>query len=261
MLTTTKLTLGRYELPLGMPLYLYFVVLVLLGLTYLPLFFSEPIVDAFAREDRIFESLSAVYLFLASAAFALAYYRSRQPPHNNAHSLLKQLSYLGLALFFFVAAGEEISWGQRILGIETPEAIKEINYQDELTLHNLNAFQGEDSVLPVNLSQLFIAFGFAFGIGVPLVALLFEPARRFFNSFMPIVPLALGLFFAANYVYQKLILNFLRQFPDFYLHPTMPTAQGVYEIREHGYAFVFMLLAFYVGFVMLKSGKQEGSNA
>ena len=70
MLTTTKLTLGRYELPLGMPLYLYFVVLVMLALTYLPLFFSEPIVDAFAREDRIFESLSAVYLFFAAAAFA-----------------------------------------------------------------------------------------------------------------------------------------------------------------------------------------------
>jgi hypothetical protein len=32
---------------------------------------------------------------------------------------------------------EEISWSQRILGIETPESMKELNYQQETTLRNL----------------------------------------------------------------------------------------------------------------------------
>jgi hypothetical protein len=36
---------------------------------------------------------------------------------------------------------EEISWGQRILGIETPESIAKINHQSELNFHNiLNPF-------------------------------------------------------------------------------------------------------------------------
>jgi hypothetical protein len=39
-------------------------------------------------------------------------------------------------LFFFVA-GEELSWGQRIIGIEPTEYFKENNAQEELNFHNL----------------------------------------------------------------------------------------------------------------------------
>ncbi len=40
-------------------------------------------------------------------------------------------------LLCFVACGEEVSWGQRILGIETPEYIAKHNKQGEFNLHNL----------------------------------------------------------------------------------------------------------------------------
>ncbi|WP_164657998.1 hypothetical protein [Tropicibacter sp. Alg240-R139] len=43
--------------------------------------------------------------------------------------------FLGLAWLLF--AFEEISWGQRVLGIETPDVMMEYNYQDELNFHNL----------------------------------------------------------------------------------------------------------------------------
>lgn len=32
---------------------------------------------------------------------------------------------------------EEIAWGQKLFGFETPEKIREINFQGELTFHNL----------------------------------------------------------------------------------------------------------------------------
>jgi hypothetical protein len=35
---------------------------------------------------------------------------------------------------------EEISWGQRIFGIDTPGLFRKHNYQNEITLHNINAF-------------------------------------------------------------------------------------------------------------------------
>jgi tryptophan-rich sensory protein len=41
----------------------------------------------------------------------------------------------GLSWLFF--GFEEISWGQRVFGIETPDLLKEYNYQEELNLHNL----------------------------------------------------------------------------------------------------------------------------
>jgi hypothetical protein len=42
-----------------------------------------------------------------------------------------------LALFAFFGAGEEISWGQRIFGIESSEWFKQNNAQAETNLHNL----------------------------------------------------------------------------------------------------------------------------
>lgn len=51
------------------------------------------------------------------------------------------LAYLVFAIGCFVVAGEEIAWGQRILGYGTPESLREINEQDEATLHNINSVQ------------------------------------------------------------------------------------------------------------------------
>ena len=44
---------------------------------------------------------------------------------------------LAWALLMFVFMGEEISWGQRILGFGTPEVLMEINHQQEFNLHNI----------------------------------------------------------------------------------------------------------------------------
>ncbi len=44
----------------------------------------------------------------------------------------------GLALFFFMCAGEEISWGQRVFGFATPERVLRYNEQGEFNLHNLD---------------------------------------------------------------------------------------------------------------------------
>lgn len=43
-----------------------------------------------------------------------------------------------LGMFLFVCAGEEVSWGQRIFGFGTPEAMEEVNEQNEFNLHNLS---------------------------------------------------------------------------------------------------------------------------
>ena len=42
-----------------------------------------------------------------------------------------------LGLFLFFSAGEEISWGQRIFGIKSPEYFQANNAQQETNLHNL----------------------------------------------------------------------------------------------------------------------------
>jgi hypothetical protein len=51
------------------------------------------------------------------------------------------LLFAGFALANFFIVGEEIAWAQRILGLETPEGLKEINAQGEITIHNIGRIQ------------------------------------------------------------------------------------------------------------------------
>ena len=52
-------------------------------------------------------------------------------------SPLLRISFLVLCLLSFFVAGEEISWGQRLLGFATPEGLAEVSVQDEFNVHNL----------------------------------------------------------------------------------------------------------------------------
>ena len=63
-----------------------------------------------------------------------------------------------LGLMFVFGAGEEISWGKRIFGFQSPEWFKEHNTQQDLTVHNLVV--GHTRLNKVVFSQ---------GIGVVLV--------------------------------------------------------------------------------------------
>lgn len=106
-------------------------VLVLTVVIYLvdPLYFSL----VYAAEDGLVEYATALFLLTASLILIV-----------NARSLKQRgLGFafgctLFYALLFFFAAGEEISWGQRIFGWESGEVFLENNYQDETNLHNLN---------------------------------------------------------------------------------------------------------------------------
>jgi len=48
-----------------------------------------------------------------------------------------KLTVIIIAVLFVFAAGEEISWGQRIFDVESSEFFKENNAQQEMNLHNL----------------------------------------------------------------------------------------------------------------------------
>jgi len=87
-------------------------------------------------EDGLFEYLSsAFYLGTVVVAFLICLGLKRSKRYFLA------AAYLLFAVTAFIVAAEEISWGQRLLGIETPQAILEINTQQELTIHNLEPIQ------------------------------------------------------------------------------------------------------------------------
>lgn len=84
------------------------------------------------EEDGVVEWLTAIGYFVAAGAFALA---ARSSSRGRWWMIL-------LAVGFFWVAGEEISWGQRLLGLSTPSTLNHENVQHELTLHNIKGVQG-----------------------------------------------------------------------------------------------------------------------
>lgn len=104
-----------------------------------------------------------------------------------------------LGLFFFFGAGEEISWGQRLLNIESSEFFSENNAQGEMNLHNL-------VVKDTKLNKLI----FGRGIGILLLLYLLvliplykrkEAVKKFLDKFA--VPIA------QNYQIAAYIILFL----------------------------------------------------
>lgn len=89
------------------------------------------------KEDGIFESLQFIFYFISLIFSFKTFLYFKKIPKHKIHTLFFLLLSIGL---FFIA-GEEISWGQRIIGFQTPENYAVINAQKETTLHNLNSIQ------------------------------------------------------------------------------------------------------------------------
>ncbi len=144
-----------------------------------------------AREDGIIQPIGATGLLLAAVFFFLAFRRTRRTRRPD-ESRLKPLVLLGLAVMFFLAGGEELSWGQHIFGWSTPEGLREINRQEETNLHNLGSIYGLDEY------RVFTLFWFPFVLLLPLLAAAWKPARTVMGRYLPLVAWPLGLLFILN---------------------------------------------------------------
>lgn len=130
----------------------------------------------FAVEDGLVEWLSV--LFLLSGA-AVCFKRVFSLIGERPRSFLIFTSLLGLLYIF--GAGEEISWGQRLLGIESPEFFKQHNGQGETNLHNL--ILGD---FKVNRYIFGTGLGIAIAFYVLILPFLYQRqawARNFVNYF------------------------------------------------------------------------------
>ena len=100
------------------------------ALVFSPLFVADPwTFHALTREDSWVENLTVVWFLLAGLLLLVTALVER--------SFFRRCVYIlgGMAMVF--AAGEEISWGQRIFGFATPDFLMHLNYQKEFNVHNI----------------------------------------------------------------------------------------------------------------------------
>jgi hypothetical protein len=98
----------------------------------------------FAKEGPL-ENLTYIVALISALLCAIAVWKYSRAPSRSAPPLSVRWLYGALALSLFAVGMEEISWGQTLLGFGTPEAWKEVNHQQETSIHNLldrNALEG-----------------------------------------------------------------------------------------------------------------------
>jgi hypothetical protein len=109
------------------------------------------------QEDEYVEWASFWAFLAASGLFLLSAVRQRRLRRNLPWFLT------GLALFCFVVAMEEISWGQRVIGYRPPVYFLEHNFQQELNLHNVV----DTSLRKLGLKMIILGYG----VVLPIAAL------------------------------------------------------------------------------------------
>ena len=130
---------------------------------------------AFTREDNWIEYLTVVWYLLAGAMLFAAAGLGRGGRFARGAYLLA-----GIGLVF--AAGEEISWGQRIVGFDTPGYLTGINDHREFNTHNITvpyigAMNELYNQLPMIIFTIAIAAFFCgkdrlYGIQMPSLAVI-----------------------------------------------------------------------------------------
>lgn len=173
-----------------------------IALLYASLLLGGDTVDFLIREGGLFESLTAIVLLVGGVFFVLAFVRALGSPEVGA---IKRVVLLLLALLLIFAAGEEISWGQKVFNFSVPEGIREANAQDELNVHNLNFLSGA-----LDPDNMFKGFWFGFGVLIPLGCALSQRLKEVVGRYLPILPVWLAGLFVVNQVLAELTTAGLR---------------------------------------------------
>jgi len=174
----------------------------------------------FTQEDGVVENLTSLFLLAASfvSIFRAVRYRKAQKPG------LWVFTAVMLAFLFFFAAGEEISWGQRIFGIQSSEFFLEHNKQAETNLHNLVV--GSTSINKLIFSQLLfvvlLVYFLLMGWLVKKVAFVRKLELQF-NVPLPRIQHTVGMLLVAGLIS---LINLAKQA----------------ELLEMSFAFIFFLI-------------------
>jgi hypothetical protein len=228
-------TPGEWERSLTPPAVLV-ALLAVVVLLYLALLLDDPAATWLIREDHAVELLGALSLLASSLACLVLWRRVRG---DVRWPRLRRLSLLVLAALFFFGFGEELSWGERILGFAPPESLAEANRQDEANLHNLELFSGS-----LDPDRLFQVFWFGIGVVVPAVSL-WRPARSWLQRLIPILPLGLAPLFVLNQALTRGFNELFTREPDSYKSSVFPPGHAIFETKETA-ACILLATAFFL---------------
>ncbi len=134
------------------------------------------------REDGGIEYLTVVAFLLAGiVSFAAALIERR---------LFPRCVYVLGGMVMMMFAGEEINWGQRIIGFDTPDFMMDLNYKGEFNLHNIIGSSAYRSYYVLSTLCIAAAAAFFCGkgriFGIPALPITLTLAVLAMMSYVPV---------------------------------------------------------------------------
>jgi len=148
-------------------------------------FFSPRHYAGFFRDDGFNECLTVAAQLLSAGFFFAVFFRLKKLKAKSAWL------YLLLSLFCFWVAGEELSWGQRLINLQIPDFFMKYNDNQSLNIHNLYFFAPWED-------EITLIFYLAGGLFLPPVLCWASGLRSFFarhNLPFPFAEITLGMTF------------------------------------------------------------------
>jgi len=194
---------------------LEFIVLFLIITYNTLLFFQSPEqIIILTKDDNIVENTSAISYFLSAIILFYLFFKSKSDKKKYFLGTNKNYFFLLLGVFFIICLGEEISWGQRIFNIGTPQIILDNNRQGEMNLHNLNFWEALDKhdkskhglIRFYSSVAIYSYFWFLYCVMTPILNKYSLKIQNIIAKlYLPVIPVFLGSLFLINFITFEII--------------------------------------------------------
>jgi hypothetical protein len=227
--------------------FLYIGILIIMILGFTTVLLPKDTFLMLVKEDGPFEDAGAFLFFITSVLFFVLFFRKDKfyqiKDREHFSTFSRRIFFLLLGLLFVVLLGEEISWGQRIIGFATPESIEAKNVQNEFNIHNLEFFhlRNEEKIRKTGIEAWFTAkkmFVYVFVMYLFIIPLLVKVSGAIKNLtnrfYLPVPMIELGILFILNI----LIFKAFKPLSD----GTTGMLRGLAEVEEFNFALILFML-------------------
>jgi len=199
-------------------------------------FIDEDFFSRFADEDHFSETLSALFLLIAGVILITnSLYKIKK-----GKRFRQEVLFILFGLMLVFAFGEEISWGQRIFDIPTPDFFLKYNAQQELSIHNLFIFHTS----LYNPNSLVDVFVFIMGIMIPVLCFRSPNFRKALDKInFPIIQLSFLPIFSIGLIFGLAMV----QITDHHLFAPNEIKEFIYSIGFLLYSIAVVSLNEYRG--------------
>jgi len=130
------------------------------------------------KEDGPLENIATACVLFAALLFLLAYFKHRH---------VKNAFFLLFSFALFILFMEEISWGQRIFGLQVPDVLQQTNAQKEINLHNFKGIYRFINELIYVCLEFYL-------LGISLLVLIFNDLNNLLLRYRVPIPSAATAF-------------------------------------------------------------------